>query len=1310
MELLRSFNKLSKSDTALAGGKGASLGEMTKAGIPVPPGFVILADAFERFIEETDINVEIDAILDKVKHERIDMVEHVSEKIKAFIMQAEMPKDIATAIVKNFEKLESKFVAVRSSATAEDSSAAAWAGQLESYLNTTEKTLLKNVQRCWASLFTPRAIFYRFEKGLHKQKISVAVVVQKMVESEISGIAFSVHPVTQDRNQLIIEAGFGLGEAIVSGQITPDSYVIEKEPRRIIDKNVSTQNRALYRGQAGGVDFKELTEKEGAKQALTDNEILKLTVLILKIEKHYGFPCDIEWAYEKGKFYIVQSRPITTLGQKFWDQKDVKQREGTLEKNVANTKNIRREDYHYFGLWKQEIFSACFWCKWLEASLNQKLELRVSEPGILIMDGHFFVKNKVLTQISRRLEQALLKKDYTFFAKLESAAEAAFKTSLGRTARIDEKGISIINFNNWFFNANKIMFFWVYSFLLSDFMDQQLFKAARKSNIGDNEIVNLVVFRPTLLKKQKEEALKIKQELEKTGLLFEKEFSLQNAIKKVKGNKRLYEKIKKHVEKYSWIETSNLKGSPFTIEKLLEQIKDLTKTSTKMRSGKIHKLTIELSNFLKAAESIAYLRQYSAEIFSMFTKQNIVGLHALAEDLEILYEDMLYVTFGEIKDRLSGKDINLRKLIHQRKGSSYCMYTQGDKTILVDNDEEVKRLYAALIPKSTHEEKILRGITGNKGKARGIARIMLATEDFHKMKRGNVLVTTMTTPDFVLLMQQSSAIVTDVGGLLSHAAIVSRELGKPCVIGTQFATQIIKDGDVVEVDADKGTVLIMDEGDGPAINPNEWEFEFQQRNFQPIIMSDFWCRVLDQRIPVDIKLPNIQIDYLFTTYSKGYVKKRSKSDLLKKIKQKSSDDDYLKYVYYTTLARVENFDKYTQRIAKLVNEKIDRTILSRLWDEFDQEFLKIVPWFFIPWYLTEENYLSDEVKKGLEKYKSVITKITDMNNALMVLLFPVKDTLFQEEQDSYFGLVDRASKLSNFATDTQFKNKAQNYLDRFAWTTTYLLLPLEKMTMVELASRIKKDITAKTTEQYKLQKEARKTNASMVKKLMATLRDDKVLIKKIEWTQEYAWLLTRSVEEGLAATANLIEFFKAIAKAVGVPYKKWVLLTSQEIKNILDGQLKVSDVDLKSREQAYCMLLRSGRIELFTGKQAKELSNFVEENVGKIDASTKTFNGQPTYPGKVKGKVLIAENAQQAGQIKGGEILVTSMTTPDFVPMMKRAAAIITNEGGLLSHAAIVSRELRKPCIVGTKIATKLLKSGDVVEVDAEKGIITIVK
>jgi len=318
MELVREFKDIKKEDVNLAGGKGASLGEMYNSKIPVPDGFVVLANAFDRFIkeeyiEENNLKVEIDGILDKVNTEEVHTVEQASEEIRSLIINAKFPDDITKEILDKFEKLNSKFVAVRSSATAEDSSSAAWAGQLDTFLNTTKKDLLENIKKCWASLFTPRAIFYRIEQGLKDSKVSVAVVVQKMIESEESGIGFSVHPVTEDKNQIIIEAGFGLGEAIVSGQITPDSYVVDKETWKIININVNEQEKGLFRGKQGN-EWKKLGEK-GGKQALEKKEIIELAKLIKKIEEHYGFPVDVEWTKEKGKFYITQSRPITTLSK-----------------------------------------------------------------------------------------------------------------------------------------------------------------------------------------------------------------------------------------------------------------------------------------------------------------------------------------------------------------------------------------------------------------------------------------------------------------------------------------------------------------------------------------------------------------------------------------------------------------------------------------------------------------------------------------------------------------------------------------------------------------------------------------------------------------------------------------------------------------------------------------------------------------------------------------------------------------------------------------------------------------------------------
>ncbi len=308
----KKFNQLSKNDIVIAGGKGASLGEMLQAGFRVPPGFVVLASAFERFLAETDLNVEVSAIFKKVNYKDINSVDKAANQIRDLIADSKFPKDIGVEIKEEFKKLGVKFVAVRSSATAEDSSVASWAGELESYLNVDEARLLGAVKKCWSSLFTPRAIFYRFEKNLHERKVLVAVVVQAMVQSEVAGIAFTAHPVTEDRDQMVIETGWGLGEAIVGGLITPDTYIVGKKNFKILDKNISEQTMMIIKQGSGTAKVAVNKEKQG-KQKLADSQIIELAKICQKIETHYGFPQDIEWALADDKFYILQSRPITTL-------------------------------------------------------------------------------------------------------------------------------------------------------------------------------------------------------------------------------------------------------------------------------------------------------------------------------------------------------------------------------------------------------------------------------------------------------------------------------------------------------------------------------------------------------------------------------------------------------------------------------------------------------------------------------------------------------------------------------------------------------------------------------------------------------------------------------------------------------------------------------------------------------------------------------------------------------------------------------------------------------------------------------------
>jgi pyruvate,water dikinase len=309
MSNTRNFNQISKEDGISAGGKGASLGEMTRAGILVPPGFVIFADTFRKFIRDNGLEEQIANSMKQAQPETVDRISH---EIRLKIEKAAISQDVEEEILDAFDKLRTDFVAVRSSATAEDSSTASWAGELETYLNTTKENLIEKIRMCWSSLFTSRAIFYRIRHQMQEDDVAVAVVVQKMIDSEVAGICFTTHPVTKDANMMVIEAGWGLGETVVGGQVTPDTYIVEKESLGIKETYPSEQEIMLIRSERASKEVDVPAHLKG-KQKLSNDTILELSKICKKIEDHYGFPCDIEWALADNVFHILQARPITTL-------------------------------------------------------------------------------------------------------------------------------------------------------------------------------------------------------------------------------------------------------------------------------------------------------------------------------------------------------------------------------------------------------------------------------------------------------------------------------------------------------------------------------------------------------------------------------------------------------------------------------------------------------------------------------------------------------------------------------------------------------------------------------------------------------------------------------------------------------------------------------------------------------------------------------------------------------------------------------------------------------------------------------------
>lgn len=1037
MSYIKSFSELGKNDASIAGGKGASLGEMTQVGIPVPDGFVILASAFERFLEETDLGVEIDAILHTVNKSEMRSVEHASEKIQHLILNAKMPADLSTDVQKHFDQLGTECVAVRSSATAEDSASAAWAGQLESYLNTDANTFLENVQRCWASLFTPRAIFYRFEKDLHTTKISVAVVVQKMVHSELSGVAFSVHPITEDKNQLIIEAGYGLGEAIVAGQITPDSYVVEKEPRRVTDVNTNTQKKALYRATGGGNEWQDIVEPKASAQVLTSEQILQLAELVIRIEKHYGFPCDVEWAFENNTFYIVQSRPITTLDK------------------VQGIQKYKKEDY-LLVFWVQGVSVFV-----TDIHLDVYRELEVL---YLIDEGTFkqyFTKDAYARALDRGLVFYSDKNAFDLYQKDLSAHCDTFK----RFFEVQIKDKSTLT-------REEVSTFFAYS----------------KKLCGDYGKMNI----------------------EYTDKAF------------------------------------THRGENPTIEKNLANVaifKDQIRAVMNM-------VLFESDGYLtKLFTTLGKQFNVSPAVLDNLTQREILALFESKrpDESTVLKRQTAFVESYDLDGVFEGK--NAERVIQDFK----------DEATYTDT---------------------IKGTTANAGKIVGKVKIIpvdysnltRVNVEIEKMQQGEILVAETTAPELMVACKKAGAIVTDLGGLMSHAAIVSREFGIPCIVGTERASKVLKDGDLVEVDADLGIVKVLS-AENPFGSINQWQRLFRVQGLR-FLIDDIW---MEHYQTLDALTVIINDEY--TSYLPHKVTGKTLADGVNLI---SSAEQFERY---ETEFRV--YMKELQSSATL----LDFSAISK----------------------EETSHLLNEIARLFYYYSK--TEFFSTDGAYQ---------LFEKTKDK--GLEKRLEQMG------QIKNDGRSFLNSIFFGS----------------------------------------DAVLPKLLIAFERRFGVLERNL---QQYS---------------------------------------REELLGLFDGKSVATD-EIERRNDAFYIWSQDGKLIIKTGTDAKrDIQAFAGEATRE---HSETIAGTSAHTGQVRGPARIIRAGYDNFDVlhhlmdamQNGDILVAETTSPELMPACQKAGGIITDQGGMLSHAAIVSRELNIPCVVGTSNATEAIKDGDIVEVDGDKGVVYIV-
>lgn len=762
-----------------AGGKGAYLAEMTKAGFPVPDGFVVLTSAYEKFIKDSDLQKNISEVLKSIDPQNTEDLENASQEISKLIITADLDTSVQDEIKKCFKKLDSGFVAVRSSATFEDGVEAAWAGQLDTYLNVSAEDLIISIKKCWASLFSPRALFYR-----SKQDVAVdsplAVVVQSMLDSEASGVAFSIDPVTQNVEKIVIEAGYGLGELIVSGEITPDKYMLQKNPLEILEKKISNQEIGLFRSKTGQNQHVKINRPN--TQKISDQEIVKLAKLIKKVESNYKFPCDIEWAKSKDKFYLLQCRPVTALNKSISeDQLDSMFLEQTNQESIMRFEGdfmpfqLMIDWWNYYDIQKNwsGIYPVLFFFT------PQRTTAYISQDkyrGIAIETLSDFLSGKQLL--------STYQKGYEKFANKISKSYEVYFSAKPPTQT-----------------------------------EEELFKSYKDIHAEFQELVAWTLFYEQLDEKAVADVLK-NYDID-LGLVWEAVklpvFVSFDTRKKQLILDALDRKISPNYLRFAFTEYTFFADEKFVKDELNNassaKLSDEIKRAQSLTEKAKEKLTELLIGSDQQTKDIVNILQWV--LFCRDERKDILNqaellLFTIAEELFNKWKvDKKHIKYAGISEVLKGREyIKSIEDDLAKRSKGFSVLYQKDRSAVIgykNLKQQISELDQIILSQlKTTDDKKISGETGNRGVVEGKVRIVRKRSEFSLFQPGEILVTGMTRPEFVPLMEKASGIITDEGGITSHAAIVSRELDKPCLIGTKVATQVLNSGDTVMLDATRG--------------------------------------------------------------------------------------------------------------------------------------------------------------------------------------------------------------------------------------------------------------------------------------------------------------------------------------------------------------------------------------------------------------------------------------------------------------------------------------------------------------------------
>ncbi|MEK4089026.1 MULTISPECIES: phosphoenolpyruvate synthase [Bacillus] len=862
--LVLGIHEIEKTQPLLVGGKGLHLGELSKIqGIQVPEGFCVTTAGYQKAIEQ---NETLQALLDQLtmlKVENRDQIGEVSKKIRQTIMETEIPSDVVKAVACHLSRFgEEHAYAVRSSATAEDLPHASFAGQQDTYLNITGvDAILKHISKCWASLFTDRAVIYRMQNGFDHSQVYLSVIIQRMVFPQASGILFTADPITGNRKLLSIDAGFGLGEALVSGLVSADCYKVQDG--QIVDKRIETKKLAIYGRKEGGTETQEIALDQQKIQTLTDEQILQLARIGRQIEAHFGQPQDIEWCLDRDTFYIVQSRPITTL----YPVPEANDQENHVYISVGHqqmmTDPIKPLGLSFFLLTTAAPMRKAGGRLFVDVT-HQLASPNVREVFLKGMGQHDpLLKDALMTIIERddfikpipdktapipgkgnadMPEQAendpaivsdLIKSSQASIEELKQNIQTKSGSDLFRFILEDIQELKKILFNpkssvlirtamdasSW---INEKMNEWLGEKNAADTLSQSVpHNITSEMGLALLDVADVIRPYPEVI----------------AYLENVKDDHFLDGLVKFEGGRETRDAIYAYLSKYGmrcageidmtrtrWSEKptalvpmilNNLKNfEPNASQRKFEQGRQEALKKEQELLDRLKQLPDGEQKAKETKRMIRIIRNFSG--FREYPKYGMISRYfvykqALLKEAEQLAEagvihekeDIYYLTFEELQEVVRSNKLDYQ-IISTRKGE-YQVYEKLAPPRVITSDGEI---VTGEYKRENLPSGAIAGLPVSSGVIEGRARVILNMEDAD-LEDGDILVTSYTDPSWTPLFVSIKGLVTEVGGLMTHGAVIAREYGLPAVVGVENATQLIKDGQRIRVHGTEGSIEIL---------------------------------------------------------------------------------------------------------------------------------------------------------------------------------------------------------------------------------------------------------------------------------------------------------------------------------------------------------------------------------------------------------------------------------------------------------------------------------------------------------------------